>query len=319
MSDSSGNNLIPRGPNELKRWSDGLIRRGLDIVVPGIHAAHTELRAIQGSIFDAVKNGDLPKVRAILAIDPTKANDRDADNNWRTPLHYAAEKGYIPIIEILLQYGSEIDAQTGEEIEYTPKNGNKHTWREPGKTPLLLACFYYHIEAAKLLIQRNAGVNVADSIDYTPLHAAALRGNSELVEMLLSVGAKVDVKAHCNCQSEEFGWESDLTPLHIAARNGRPKIIDILLSQGANIDEADLYKRTPLMYAARMGHLNATNILLRHSAQVNVKSEEDYGQTLQSKIGFTALDFAIEGDHQDIVQLLLKYGATDGAGIPWRS
>jgi ankyrin repeat protein len=160
---------------------------------------------------------------------------------------------------------------------------------------------------------------VADSIDYTPLHAAALRGNSELVEILLSVGAKVDVKAHCNCQSEEFGWESDLTPLHIAARNGRPKIIDVLLSHGANMDEADLYKRTPLMYAARMGHFNTAKILLRRGAQVNVKSEEDYGQTLQSQIGWTALDFAIEGDHQDIVRLLRKYGAADDVGKAGRS
>jgi hypothetical protein len=30
MSDSNGNTLIPRGPHELKRWSDGLIRRGLN-------------------------------------------------------------------------------------------------------------------------------------------------------------------------------------------------------------------------------------------------------------------------------------------------
>jgi hypothetical protein len=146
MCDSKGNGLIPGGPHELKRWSDGLILRGLDIVVPGINAAHTESLAIQGSIFDAVKNGDLTKVRAILAIDPTKANDRDADNDWRTPLHYATEKGHIPIIEILLEYGSEIDAQTGEEIKYTAKNGEKNAWREPGKTPLLLACFYYHID-----------------------------------------------------------------------------------------------------------------------------------------------------------------------------
>jgi ankyrin repeat protein len=319
MCDLKGNGLIPRGPHELKRWSNGLIRRGLEIVVPGIHADHTESLAIQGSIFDAVKNEDLTKVRAIQAIDPTKANDRDADNDWRTPLHYAAEKGHIPIIEILLEYGSEIDAQTGEEIEYTAKNDKKHTWREPGKTPLLLACFNYHIEAAKLLIQRNAEVNLADSIDYTPLHAAVLRGNFELVEILLSLGAKVDVKAHCNCQSEEFGWESDLTPMHIAARNGRAKIIEALLSHGASIDQGDLYKRTPLMYAARMGNLNATKILLSHGAQVNIKSEEDYGQTLQSKIGWTALDFAIEGNHQDIVQLLRKYGAADDSGKAGRS
>jgi hypothetical protein len=90
LSDSKGNGLIPRGLHELKSWSGGLISRGLAEVVPGTINANAEPLSTLGSIFDAAMNGDIQKVRAILAIDPAKANNRDAGNDWRTPLHYAA-------------------------------------------------------------------------------------------------------------------------------------------------------------------------------------------------------------------------------------
>lgn len=312
MSDSNnseGNGLILRGPRELKRWSGALIRRGLAEVVPGTNDNKAESLAIHGSIFDAAMNGDTGGVRAILSIDPTKANARDADNDWWTPLHYAAEAGHIPIIEILLAYGADINAQTGEEIENLTEDGIKQTWRDPGKTPLLLSCFANRSEAAKLMIQRSADVNLADSFDYAPLHASAVNGNFELTEILLLHGAIVDVIAHCGSFSEEFGCERGFAPLHIAARNGHSELVDLLLSKCAAVDIQDSWRRTPLMFAARMGHLQTVETLLDAGANANEKSLAEPTRINRTGIGTTPLFYAVEGGNEEIVGKLLDEDA----------
>ena len=64
---------------------------------------------------------------------------------------------------------------------YTEVRGTKN------ETPLCVAAFKGNYPIAKLLISRNADVNVRDDDGRTPLHYAAL--NSELEE-----GAKIDAE-----------------------------------------------------------------------------------------------------------------------------
>lgn len=317
MSDPhDSNGLIPTGPRELNRWSGGLISRGLNEVALTSKDAKTESLTALGSIFDAAKNGDIHRLRAILAIDPTKANDRDPKNDWRTPLHYAAENGHVPIIEILLAYGSEVNAQTGEEIEGIIE-GEKVIVRDPGKTPLLLACFNAKTEAAVFLIQKGAGVDAADYYDYTALHAASARGDLKLTQALLENGARTDFRTDYSEFSEECGWESGFAPLHIAARNGNAELIELLLSHGANIDIVDRWERTPLIFAARMGYNKATEFLLYHGANVNAKSQADPTQINRAGIGTTSLHHAVEGGHEEVVRMLIKHGADIDALNEW--
>lgn len=299
--------IVPASSNELKRRTSDLIRRGISEIVPGTGDSHAKSLAAYGSIFDAARDGDIGKVRGILAIDPIKANDRDQHNDWRTPLLYASEKGHAPIIEILLEYGTDINAGLGEEGKYTTPSGEEASFWVPGDTPLLFACFHNRTGAAELLIQRNADVNEPNWNNYTPLHAVSINGNEKLAELLLSRGANTSIKAHACRPSEEFDFESDLAPLHIAARYGHSKIIDLLLRHGAEIDLGDFNKRTPLMYAARMGHVEALKILLKQGADIEARSQEDYDPCQPPKILMTSSQFARKGNHWDILKILNDY------------
>ena len=72
----------------------------------------------RGALFDAVTNGDEKIVRFLLQ----KSNLNEADSVWGfTPLHIAANQGNIPIIKLLLTFGSSIyrranNGKTPEEV-----------------------------------------------------------------------------------------------------------------------------------------------------------------------------------------------------------
>ena len=87
---------------------------------------------------------------------------------------------------------------------------------------LVYACLHGHIEAAKLLLQHGAEINVVPGgFDYagTGLHYAALNGQRAMVEFLLQQGADRDVK-DSKVGSIAAGW---------AEYGGHPELRDLLL------------------------------------------------------------------------------------------
>ena len=84
------------------------------------------------------------------------------------------------------------------------------------------ACMHGHIEAAKLLLQHGAEINVVPGgFDYagTGLHCAALNGRRAMVEFLLEQGADREVK-DTKVGSTAAGW---------AEYGGHPELRDLLL------------------------------------------------------------------------------------------
>jgi len=84
------------------------------------------------------------------------------------------------------------------------------------------ACMHGHIEAARLLLQHGAEINVVPGgFDYagTGLHYAALNGQLAMVEFLLQQGADREVK-DTKVGSDAAGW---------AEYGGHPELRDLLL------------------------------------------------------------------------------------------
>eukprot|EP00730_Choanoeca_flexa_P014518 TRINITY_DN6378_c0_g1_i1.p1 TRINITY_DN6378_c0_g1~~TRINITY_DN6378_c0_g1_i1.p1 ORF type:complete len:452 (+),score=116.96 TRINITY_DN6378_c0_g1_i1:136-1491(+) len=73
----------------------------------------------------------------------------------------------------------------------------------------------------------------------TPLHAAAGNGHVATAEMLVNVGAIINVKDHNKC-----------TPLHLACMNGHPETAKMLVAKGANIKLKNKEGKTPLDYCS---------------------------------------------------------------------
>jgi ankyrin repeat protein len=52
---------------------------------------------------------------------------------------------------------------------------------------------YGHVEIVRQLLVKRADVNIKSREGYTPLHCAALNGQTQIVDMLLKAGANLDI------------------------------------------------------------------------------------------------------------------------------
>jgi hypothetical protein len=94
------------------------------------------------------------------------------------------------------------------------------------------------------------------------------------------------------------------TVLLIACRQGWNTGVEILLEQQADPGLATVYGSLPLHYAAAMGSTDICKKLLAHKTRFDMKAEDCMGKT--------ALDWAEEKRHQDVVELLsAEYAAAD--------
>lgn len=81
------------------------------------------------NMIEAVKQGDLERVRAILESDDRLANQ--GDESGATPLHYATLNGHRQIVQLLLERGADINSKdsqfgatpAGWAIEYLREMG----------------------------------------------------------------------------------------------------------------------------------------------------------------------------------------------------
>jgi ankyrin repeat protein len=139
-------------------------------------------------------------------------------------------------VEKLLAAAPELDVfeaaalgraqQLVELLDREPSLAN--AWAEDGFQPLGLACFFGHVEAARLLVERGADVNSASRNQMTvmPLHSAAATGDPdaryEIAKILLAAGADPNAK-----QQDEF------TPLLAADQHEDSRLRDLLVEHGA--------------------------------------------------------------------------------------
>ena len=90
------------------------------------------------------------------------------------------------------------------------------------------------------------------------------------------------------------------TPLLAAAKNGHENVVELLLKSKANPNPANCRDTTPLFVAALGGYLNIVESLLSHGAVVNYRLP-----ALRSN----ALEAAARHGHEGVVQALLDAGA----------
>jgi ankyrin repeat protein len=157
------------------------------------------------------------------------------------------------------------------------------------------------LQAVKALVEKSPPVlDARDSNGQTPLHYAAMGGNTELIGFFVGKGAKVELK---NAQSK--------TPLALAAINNHQSAIAILLKSGAALETRDDYGRTPLILCAReRGQATAGRVLIDAGADINAVD----------KYGDSALSLAAWRGKQEFADLLLEKGAlVPESGERWRA
>ncbi len=124
-------------------------------------------------IHDAVRSGDLQRVKALLSSNSALASN--VDDRGNTPLHYAAAAGFKDIAEVLIENGAYVNST------------DKHL-----RTPLHLAASNGQKEIVDLLLSHQAEVNPVDDIGWTPMRTAEVRNHPDIVELLRQHGGVLD-------------------------------------------------------------------------------------------------------------------------------
>ncbi len=152
------------------------------------------------------------------------------------PLHVAAEKGDVSEIRRLLQRGTDVNERGGPPFRLTA---------------LMCAAANGHLDAARLLLEKGAGVDLKEEFGgQTALHFAAWKGHVEVAKELLRAGASVDLK-------KNTGW----TALHSAAVDGQVEVAKELLRAGASTDIRDDDNKTALDLANQRNKSAVSSVL----------------------------------------------------------
>ncbi|XP_044218862.1 histone-lysine N-methyltransferase EHMT1a [Thunnus albacares] len=241
-------------------------------------------------LYISAKQGELQKVIHLL-VDGKDPNFLMEGQNKRTPLHAAAAEGHQEICHMLVQAGANLDMSDEEQ-----------------RTPLMAACENNHLETVKYLLRAGAAVSHKDIMGFTCLHLAAKLGHYDVVHHLLSKASK-----HINCQ-DDGGWtpitwaieykhkelvhllltrgadinirdKEQNVCLHWAALSGCDDVAQALLEARCDLDAVNIHGDAPLHVAARENHLECVMLFLSRGADVSQRNRE----------GQTALDCCVYG------------------------
>ncbi|MHC9538138.1 MAG: ankyrin repeat domain-containing protein [Vulcanimicrobiota bacterium] len=198
------------------------------------------------------------------------------------PLVSAAMMGYKNIVKLLIICGADVNSRRSRY--FTPM-----CWAVMSGNGKLFGAYYdlrdknFHdfyaqvkycnpedyIETVKMLIAAGADVNTkpesADLGKRKPLKGmfllqiAAIKGWTEMAELLLSAGARSVI----NEKDDVYHY----TPLHHAAEQGNKALVKVLLDNGADKEIKDDQGRTPLKIAEEKGHKEIADLLQERGAK----------------------------------------------------
>ena len=234
-----------------------------------------------------------------------------------TPLLYAARKGCLQCVEILLEAGADKDLTDPDNV-----------------SPLLLATLNFNFDIAALLVQKGANVNKWNTWGRSPIYAAVdmntlpTGGRADrpsldkttglkLIEILLNAGANPNLQLKLfppyRSLRDDRGADTLLsvgtTPLIRASKAGDVDAMKLLIAHGANVDLPTATGITPLMAASGNGSANldtrgrykteaqaiaAIELLVKSGANINARDRS----------GQTALHGAASWGWNDLVKSL---------------
>ena len=183
----------------------------------------------------ASKKGHLSIVNLLLTYPRGVATIATKDNSYHwAPLVWAASQGYLDIARALLAAGADVENYRIQK-----------TWWQAGALGVA-SCKRGNQLVVKELIKAGADVNRVggESSRITPMHAAAARGNSNIVHALLDSGnADLDARDY-----------NTSTALMLACRGGHLRCARLLMDLGADWHLQSSGGWTALMYAAEGGY-----------------------------------------------------------------
>ncbi|NWV96566.1 ANKR6 protein, partial [Machaerirhynchus nigripectus] len=219
----------------------------------------------------------------------------------RTPLHLAAHKGHLHVVQVLLKAGCDLDIQDdGDQtaLHRAAVVGNTDIIAtliqegcaldrqdKDGNTALHEACWHGFSQSAKVLVKAGANVLAKNKAGNTPLHLACQNSHSQSTRVLLLGGSRADLKNNAGD-----------TCLHVAARYNHLPIIRVLLSAFCSVHEKNQAGDTALHVAAALNHKKVVKLLLEAGADASIVNNA----------GQTPLEVARQHNNPEVALLLTK-------------
>jgi ankyrin repeat protein len=167
-----------------------------------------------------------------------------------------------------------------------------------GNSLLHMACLRGQFELIKLLIACGAKMECRNMVNNTPFIAACLSMNAKTVELIVNLGCKVrdryNIKEH-----GEFG---SCAVFLAAVRSGdrNREVVELLIRYGVNTDVRDHRGKTPLHIACEFGFNRNAKTLIDHGCDLNA---------IEEIMKRSPLHFACISHHAKIVEQLIRAGA----------
>ena len=216
----------------------------------------------------------------------------DASDTGRRALGIACWKGYDLAADFLLDRGAELTADYGKciPITQTPatpvdaaeeKQAVQIALPNHGRTPMLLAAHFGHLQCVSVLLRHGAGTQS----DHGPaLIQAAAQGHVEVVDLLLSAGvnscapicdalASAATYGHVHVVQRILDARSDISTsqaLTCACEHGHVHVASFLLDAGADIH---FDHDAALGAAVSSGDLDTVKLLLNRGADVRASDD----------------------------------------------
>lgn len=165
------------------------------------------------------------------------------------------------------------------------------------RPPLCAAASKGHVECVRCLVKEK-GATVSNGTDISPLHSIAIRfaracprtqkNMIECCRIIARHGEEMDV-------CDEHGW----TPLHHAVVHNAYRLAQVLIDLGANTRARTVYGTEPihLCVARKKASCEMLSLLIDMGASPNVDTQPPLLE-------------AVRNGHTDLVEILLKAGAT---------
>lgn len=260
-------------------------------------AAILSLPAEAAPIFHAIRDDDVDRIRSIgLTRDRIpRVGERSSGRalSGLNPLAYAAQIGSDVSTDVLLELGADPNESCHRLVFPLGIAGAE------GVTPLIIACSRWSANpcVVRRLLLAGADPNLLSGNGVAPLTAAAGSGYSDVVELLLAAGARIEVDG------------SGASPVHTAARASLHRgAMEALLEAGADPNRAHRDSlSTPLHDAIKFNPLavdpTPIRVMLEHGADATVPAE--FGKTPLH----IAAEYLDNAGAESIIPWLLEHGA----------
>lgn len=275
--------------------------------VPYRQDISTDIRLYQASLLGL---GELVECLLREGENPNTSTDRV----YGYPLIAAASRGHEAVVKLLVNFGAKVDVKVfsvrSTALYFAARHGRTEIMKlllesglsvneqnKLGETALHAAASSGQVAAIQLLLENGADINVADENQECPLYSAVIRCNLSAVRQLLKHGADINQKGG------RYGYA-----LQAAAVGRNLEMVRYLVEEGADVNanggiHGSALQATSIImpFPSKENCMAIARFLLDRGANVNATGGK-WGSALRAARAIGA---------QDIIDLLLEYGASD--------